>query len=522
MSHWQLLKRLAQGVYRRRKRLALFSFAATLIIVLPAAYFLPKAPPRFRASATLLLESRVPLFEEFSPFRPLAVQLTILQSRSVAESVLEKLSGAAVQDLLENPYEYAYFPPIHNASLRWRRLEHEVPDRQRRALQELREGRLKLESGSDGIVWLSADASKPQVSVDIVNTYIEVLQSRTRSFNIEDARVSRAFLEAQLAAVKKELKASEAALRAFTAARGGIKIPDRSQATAAQLSQTENALAEIATSRQITQTRLQALREKVETQKRMAPPPAPGLAAPAPAGAPEIQGLRTQLTQLELMLLDLRTRFTDEHPRVSLIKERIAEVQRELGESVKKTTSVAPAATLVPPAERINFAEQVLALETAAHFLAAQEDALRAQAGAQRSELSGLSQNEQEYVRLVREVETNTTLHALLSGKFHAARIREQGETQVVKVIDPAGAPMSVAGTERLRFLLAAVVGAMLAGAGVPTAIEWVRKTVETEADVEAANLPVLAFLPRLSSRRPKFLALVDQRRMKRFNDDCL
>src|SRR3989442_1453315 len=378
MSHWQLLKRLAQGVYRRRKRLALFSFAATLIIVLPAAYFLPKAPPRFRASATLLLESRVPLFEEFSPFRPLAVQLTILQSRSVAESVLEKLSGAAVQDLLENPYHVDYFRTIHNAYLRWRRLEHEVPDRQRRALQELREGRLKLESGSDGIVWLSADASKPQVAVDIVNTYIEVLLSRTRSFNIEDARVSRAFLEAQLAAVKKELKASEAALRAFTAARGGIKIPDRSQATAAQLSQTENALAEIATSRQITQTRLQALREKVETQKRMAPPPAPGL-----------------------------------------------------------------------------------------------QDALRAQAGAQRSELSGLSQNEQEYVRLVREVETNTTLHALLSGKFHAARIREQGETQVVKVTDPAGAPMSVAGTERLRFLLAAVVGAMLAGAGGPTAIEW-------------------------------------------------
>ena len=131
MSHWQLLKRLAQGVYRRRKRLALFSFAATLIIVLPAAYFLPKAPPRFRASATLLLESRVPLFEEFSPFRPLAVQLTILQSRSVAESVLEKLSGAAVQDLLENPYHVDYFRTIHNAYLRWRRLEHEVPDRQR-------------------------------------------------------------------------------------------------------------------------------------------------------------------------------------------------------------------------------------------------------------------------------------------------------------------------------------------------------------------------------------------------------
>src|SRR6266446_3153116 len=486
MNQWQLLMRLGQGVYRRWKLLALFSFATTLIIALPATYYLSKAPPRFRASATVLLASRpdsVPLFQEFSPFRPVAVQLAILKSRSVAESVLEKLPGPAVQDLIESPSRVDFFDAIHDAYLRWRRVAPEVPNPQRRALQQLREDRLKLEIGSDGILLLSAEPSRPQAAVDIVNTYVEVLLSRTRSFNIEDTRVSREFLEDQLGAVKKALKTSEDALRGFTTARGGIKIPDRSQAAAAQLSQTESALAEIATSRQMTQTRLQALREKVETQKRAAPAAGPGPAA-APATAPEIPRLRTQLTQLELTLLDLRTKFTDEHPRVSLIKERIAEVQRELGEAVKKTTPVAAAATVVPPADRINFAEQVLALETASHFLAAQEDALRAQASAQRSELSGLSQNEQEYSRLVREVETNTTLHSLLSEKFHAARIREQGEMKVVKVIDPAGPPVPVT-ERRLLILLAPFALALVAGAGVTTAIEWIHRRIETAEDVE-------------------------------------
>ncbi len=63
----------------------LLSFIALLLMSGPATYYLSKEPPGYRASATVLLESlsdRVPLFQEFSPFRPHAVQLAILRSRS--------------------------------------------------------------------------------------------------------------------------------------------------------------------------------------------------------------------------------------------------------------------------------------------------------------------------------------------------------------------------------------------------------------------------------------------------------
>ena len=55
----------------------------------------------------------------------------------------------------------------------------------------------------DGIVTISAQASTPQVAIDLVNTYVEVLLSRTRAFNVDDARVTREFLEQQAAEVKK-------------------------------------------------------------------------------------------------------------------------------------------------------------------------------------------------------------------------------------------------------------------------------------------------------------------------------
>ena len=142
-----------------------------------------------------------------------------------------------------------------------------------------------------GIVTISATASKPQVAPDIAATYIEVLLARTRSFNIDDTRVSREFLESQAADVKRSMQASEEALRAFTAGHGGIKVPEQAQATVGRMTQAETALAEIVANRKMIEARLQALREKVREPGKAearrgaaAPAPAPADTAFTPAG----------------------------------------------------------------------------------------------------------------------------------------------------------------------------------------------------------------------------------------------
>jgi uncharacterized protein involved in exopolysaccharide biosynthesis len=249
-----LIKRIAKGILRRRKRLVVLVFVGTLLVMLPVVYTLSKEPQRFRASATVLLEARptqVPLFQELSPFRPLPVQLALLKSRGLAEGVLDSLPKTAMDDLTRSPYHVDYASMIRNAYMRMRGFEPEVESPRQRALTELQKARVKFESRGDGILDISAEASRPQVAVDIVNTYIEVLLSRTRSFNIDDARTSREFLEQQLADVKKNLKGSEDSLRAFTTAHGGVKVPERSKATTEQLSQAEQSLAEIETNRRM-------------------------------------------------------------------------------------------------------------------------------------------------------------------------------------------------------------------------------------------------------------------------------
>lgn len=516
-----LLKRVGLGVVRRRKRLVVLFAAAGGLLFVPAAYYFSKEPPRYRSSATLLLEARpsqVPVFQEYAPVRPLPVQLAILKSRSLAEAVLDALPKTALQDLVESPYHVDYVGRVMNAYKRLRGIPIEIPSPRRRALGELQQARMRFESRSDGIVEIVAEASKPQTAVEIASTYVDVLLSRTRSFNVDDTRTSREFLEQQLAEIKKTLKESDEALRAFTSAHGGMSVPERAKTTLAQLSQAEQDLGEVEANRRMIQARLTGLREKFEAQKHQAPP----AAAPAPRRepAPEVQRHRALLAQLEGQLLDLRTRFTDEHPRVVVVRNRIAEVQRQLGDAVKDTTPVTPAA--VPVAERVDFAHQIVAMETALQTLLAQEEALRKQVSGLRQNLGGLSRGEAEYTRLVRDVESQRSLQSLLADKLTALRIREQGDMKVVKIIDPPSYPIGVVSEKRMKFLLAAVMLAMVTGAAVPAAVEWLHRTVENEEDVEALNLPVLAVLPRMRPGPPRFMPADELARRSKLDDGLI
>lgn len=46
--------------------------------------------------------------------------------------------------------------------------------------------------------------------------------------------------------------------------------------------------------------------------------------------SPEIERLRDQLARLEVALRDLQTRYTEDHPRIRIVKDRIDEITHEL------------------------------------------------------------------------------------------------------------------------------------------------------------------------------------------------
>ncbi len=504
-----VLKQVALSLFARRKRWIVLTTLVALAMLLPAAFVLSKEPPRYRTTATILIENkaeRTPVFQEFTPYRPLPVQLAILQSRLLAAAVVEALPKAAVDDLVQNPYGRDYLGNLMEAIGRLRGKVPAAPSSQRRAVDELRGDRVRFNSqpGNAGIVEIQAEGSQPQVALDIANTYVDVLLARTRSFNVDDAKNTREYLSQQTAQVSDSLTRSETALRSFTMSRGGVQIPAKSTETAQRLSQLETTLAEVQANKNISQTRLAALKTKLES---MPAPPAAKAAPAAPAvNAANAGRLRSKLASLEAQMVEAKTRYSDDHPRVRSLAQQITDLQRDLGDAVRDATASNPGTTAIPIDDRNAFSEMVAALDTSVVSLTAQENALKDQITALRRDLSGLSKDELEYRRLASEVETNRKLSTLLSDKLGAARIREQGEMNVVKVIDPPSFPTTAPNQRRAQFVGLALALALMIGIGAPATAEYFNRPIMGETDIKhLTGLPVLTAVPQVDSQRVVF-----------------
>ena len=497
------LKQVAMSLFVRRKKWIILTTLAALAIVLPAAYLASREPPRYQTTATIFLESKAgtPLFQEFSTFRPLAVQLAILQSKILAQSVIEALPRASVEDLIANPYSSDFRVDLQNWFRRLRGIPPVVDSPEVRALEELRNARVAFyPQGASGIVQIRADASNPRVALDIANTYIEVMLARTRSFNVDDAKSTREYLSQQSTQVGEALQSSEKGFQEFTMAKGGIRLPDRVNEIATRLNQLETTLAEVQANKNISRTRLTALRAKLDAM------PAPVKSA-APAQPPvQTERMRSRLAAFEGQLAEARLRFTDDHPRVRLLRQQIADVQRELGDAVKDTTSADLAGSSVPAEDRNAFAEMVAALDTSVASLSGQEAALRDQIANMRKNLSGLSKDELEYRRLASDVDMNRRLAAVIQEKLAASRVRETGEMNVVKVIDPAGTPTPAINQKRVKFLGIAFAIALVLGVVGPGVAEYVNRPLQSEQAIrQSTGLAILTVVPRVNSRRPVF-----------------
>jgi capsular exopolysaccharide synthesis family protein len=205
-------------------------------------------------------------------------------------------------------------------------------------------------------------------------------------------------------------------------------------------------------------------------------------------------------------MVEAKGNYPDEHPRLRSLRQQIADVQRDLGDIVKESTSVDLTASSVPAQDRAAFADMVAALETSVVSLTAQESALRDQAANVRKNLVGLSKDELEYRRLASEAETNRKLATLLQDKLGAARIREQGEMNAVKVIDPPGAPSPAPNERRLKFLGIALALSFVVGVAGPGVVEYFNRPIQTEHDArQITGLPVLSAVPLVQSRRVLF-----------------
>ncbi len=122
---------------------------------------------------------------------------------------------------------------------------------------------------------------------------------------------------------------------------------------------------------------------------------------------------------------------------------------------------------------------------------------LRAQIKEMEQQVEGFSGHELEYARLIREVDVNKKLYAMLKEKLEEARITEAQKVADISVVDPAvepGKPIST--SKHLSVILGALMG-LVVGVGAAFILETLDTTIATIDDVESTiKLQVLGMVP--------------------------
>ena len=200
----------------------------------------------------------------------------------------------------------------------------------------------------------------------------------------------------------------------------------------------------------------------------------------------------SELNQLRAQLLDLRSRYTDEHPDVRALITRIARLEK----IAAQTPATAPPAN---DSELGNARAEIAGLKDRLN------DVERNMAMFQ-SRVDAAPRVEQELATLTRDYErVKETYLALLKQKMDAemaARLEARFTGDQLRVLDPGYLPDQPYSPNKRLFLLAGLLLGLAAGLGLAVAAEMLDPSIKSPTDLELLMpYPILARLPRIPSR---------------------
>ncbi len=498
---------ILRGVLRRRKKVMIAAFT---LIALPLVWWSIYGHQRRFASAAIV-QIKPSIAEMFPGMRDLpvgpnlSVQMAVLKSRTLANEVLEAVPQETLDELMTKSLAPDYFVALSNVVRRLFGKPPKVTSPRQRALSELQQARMSFRSikregrqDPSGLVSISAVALKPRVGMDLVNAYVQVLVNWSRRSEQEDVVATQKFLELQLTRVRRGLNDSEAAMAKFENRYGVVKLNDRTQFEMSRLVQLQGNLAQIQANQEVARGRLKVLQRALDGASGNA-----SVSSDVQITAEAARKISARLSQLEAALLQMRARYTEEHPSLIATREEIRNLRSQLARFPVPSFSDPLAG--VASMSRGEIIRSFATVKRKLAGLRTEEQPLRLQIAQLRKSLQKLSGRESEYSGLRRAVGSNQALLSFLTDKLFALRVREQSQGGVVKIIDPPNfpsAPIGAVSLRKLAFLLAFALGT---AGGLGFLIEYIHEPVESEHAIRRqVDLPFLGSALAVPSRRPK------------------
>ena len=338
------------------------------------------------------------------------------------------------------------------------------------------------------IMQLTVRANTAEKAQKANSLIVEGFLNRLTELSRDQQKATRGFIEERTATAKKELKDAEDKLTEYKKANDIIAPDDAVKLATEKMGMVDKLNAENRVALATANARLASTNAQLNGE------------AASIADNKSIQLYNSQLAQLEGERISYLDKYTAQHPKVKQVEQEIAKLKQKINSEISKVASLqAPSDNPVH--------QQLLAakFQSEAEASVAQSNLAKLHQidNDNKEDIRNLSDKEQEFVSLMRDVTVANEIYVMLAKRLEEAKVAEASVATEVQVVDTATLPTApVAPKKAMTLLLAALLG-ILASSGFVVVRELLNRTIKNSDDVaNYLDLPVLGSVPDMNDLR--------------------
>ncbi len=305
------------------------------------------------------------------------------------------------------------------------------------------------------LINITAYGKTPEEAQMISQSVADNFLTLMTKLNKEGNSSSINFLNDRMAIAKEEMETAENKLQAYQQEKGIYSPDDQTKALVDKLDDYDKKIAQLEAQEQANSAKLQDVTGQLEQQNS-------SLLEYNISDSDAIMNLRTAIVNKQVELVGLQQRYTEEHPDVIRAREELAELKKSLDREIQSAVN-SKSATLTPV--QGNLLMEKVQTETAEAVTSASLDALKAKQQEAEGDMSTLSADSVEYMRLLRDKNITSEVYTNLVKAYENTRIQEAQESMDIQIIDAANLPredMPAKPNKKLIVVIGFVLGVMI------------------------------------------------------------
>lgn len=297
------------------------------------------------------------------------------------------------------------------------------------------------------LINITAYGKTPEEAQMISQAVADNFLTLMTNLNKEDNSSVLKFLNDRMSIAKDEMETAENKLQAYQQEKGIYSPNDQTKALVDKLDDYDKKIAQLEAQEQANSAKLQDVTGQLEQQNS-------SLLEYNISDSDAIMNLRTAIVNKQVELVGLQQRYTEEHPDVIRAREELAELKKSLDREIQSAVN-SKSATLTPV--QGNLLMEKVQTETAEAVTSASLDALKAKQQEAEGNMSTLSADSVEYIRLLREKNITSEVYTNLVKAYEDTRIQEAQESMDIQVIDAANLPREDMPAKPKKKIIAAI-----------------------------------------------------------------